>query len=78
MKTHHEPFCINKSLSVTAKEVPYELIVIDVVEMKLQKISWQEKYFTLSYVWGKNNVNYRATSEHWEQLHTPGSIEKLL
>ena len=74
----HVPFCVKEAPISMAGEVPSELTVIDVVEMKLKKISWEEKYFTLSYVWGKDNVNFRARKGNWELLHTAGGISQVL
>ena len=75
---HHVPFCVKEAPIPIAGEVLSELTVIDVVEMKLKRISWEEKYFTLSYVWGKDNVNFCAKQEDWELLHTAGSVSRVL
>jgi hypothetical protein len=75
---HHVPFCVKETPVPITGEVPSELTVIDVVEMKLKKISWEEKYFTLSYVWGKDNVNFCARKENLELLHTAGGVSQVL
>ena len=75
----HKPVCTGVDVvkSSEARAALPSLRVVDVLDMRLMEIGWQERYVALSYVWGAANPP-KLLRDHLAAYSVRGSLEALL
>ena len=70
---HHSKTCYVR----TKKSFDFDLWAIDVMDMKLSKLSADDEYLALSYVWGQTVASV-STEENLRARSTPGGLRQVV
>ncbi|KAH8724354.1 heterokaryon incompatibility protein-domain-containing protein [Phaeosphaeriaceae sp. PMI808] len=71
-KHEHGPECEQKNLP-SRYLTPLDIILVDVIENRIDRRTTASKYFALSYVWG-GAVNLKTTTQNFGSHHQPGYL----